>query len=247
MDRVIYTAMSGAKQLMRRQELHSQNLANASTPGYRQLQAAAESVAVNGEGALKTRAFTAEKSVAADFTQGPVQNTGRPLDVAVAGKGFLAVQALDGTEGYTRAGHFEISPEGTLVTPNGLQVMGDGGPIAIPPDSRVEIADDGSVSAGPPNDPKQRAIVGKLKLVNPETTDLVRGDDGLFRTRDGNPAAADEAVKVVPASLEGSNVNAVEAMVGMIGLARQFELQLKMLEHAQANDRAASQLLSINA
>ena len=126
-------------------------------------------------------------------------------------------------------------------------MIGDGGPIAIPPDSRVEIDNDGSVSAGPANDPKQRAIVGRLKLVDPESAELVRGDDGLFRMRDGNPAPASEKVQVIPASLEGSNVNTVGAMVGMISLARQFELQMKLLENAQANDRAATQLLSINA
>ncbi len=246
MDRVIYTAMSGAKQLMRRQELHAQNLANASTPGYRQMKAAAEAVAVDGTG-LATRKFAAEKGVGSDFSPGPVLNTGRPLDVSISGPGFIAVQGRDGNEGYTRAGHFEVGADGNLVTPAGLPVLGDGGPIAIPPDSRVEIADDGSIAASPRDDPKATAIVGRLKLVNPEPATLVRSDDGLFRTRAGTPAAADEAVRVTPASLEGSNVNPIEAMVGMIGAARQFELQMKMLENAQANDRAASQLLSVSA
>lgn len=246
MDRVVFTAMSGAKQLMRRQELHAQNLANASTPGYRQLQAAAESVPVAGEG-LKTRAFTNELAVASDFTPGPLQSTGRPLDVAIRGAGFLTVQANDGAEAYTRAGNLQVNAEGNLVTASGLQVLGDGGPIAIPPDTRVEIADDGSVSATSLTDPRTTGVVGRLKLVNPESADLLRGNDGLFRTRDGAPAAADETVRVAGSTLEGSNVNAVEAMVGMIGLARQFELQLKMLEHAQANDRAGTQLLSVSA
>lgn len=246
MDRVVFTAMSGAKQLMRRQELHSQNLANASTPGYRQLQAAAEAVPVEGDG-LKTRTFANELGVESDFTPGPLQSTGRSLDVAIRGPGFLSVQANDGAEAYTRAGNLQISAEGTLVTGSGRPVLGDGGPIAIPADTRVEIADDGSVSAISLTDPRNGGIVGRLKLVNPETASLIRGDDGLFRTRDGAPAATDEAVRVASSTLEGSNVNAVEAMVGMISLARQFEIQLKMLEHAQANDRAGTQLLSVNA
>jgi len=247
MDRLIYTAMSGAKHAFLQQAGVAQNLANASTTGYRAMEHKFRAVPVQGEG-LPTRAFVVDASVANVFDQGPLMATGRPLDVAVQGSGWIAVETADGGEAYTRAGNLQIDVNGQLQTAGGLNVQGDGGPIAIPPDNRVAIAPDGTVSTIPLfGTPNNVNVIGRIKLVNPPENELVRGGDGLFRLQGGVPAALDETVKLAPESLEGSNVNAVDSMVNMISLARQFEMQIKMLQTADANARQASQILSMNA
>jgi flagellar basal-body rod protein FlgF len=246
MDRLIYTAMTGAKHAFLQQAGVAQNLANASTTGYRAMEHKFRAVPVQGEG-LPTRAFVVDASVANVFDQGPLMATGRPLDVAVQGAGWIAVEAPDGKEAYTRAGNLQTNVNGQLQTAGGLNVLGDGGSIAIPPDNRVAIGADGTVSTVPLfGTPNNVNVVGRIKLVNPPENDLVRGDDGLFRLKDGNPAALDETVKLAPESLEGSNVNPVDSMVNMISLARQFEMQIKMLQMADANAKQASQILSMN-
>ncbi|MEF8698718.1 MAG: flagellar basal-body rod protein FlgF [Candidatus Accumulibacter sp. UW26] len=248
MDRLIYTAMSGAKQAFLQQAGVAQNLANVSTTGYRAMEHRFRAVPVLGAGQA-SRAFTVDASVSNVFDAGPLLTTGRPLDVAVQGQGWIAVQAANGEEAYTRAGNLTTDANGLLQTSAGLNVLGEGGPISLPPDNNVAIAADGTVSsiprfgAGAINNVN---VVGRIKLVNPPENDLVRGDDGLFRTRDGAAAPADENVRLVSAALEGSNVNSVDAMVRMISLARQFEMQIKMLQTADANANAASQLLTMN-
>ena len=247
MDRLIYTAMSGAKHAFLQQAGVAQNLANASTTGYRAMEHKFRAVPIQGEG-LPTRAFVVDASVANVFDQGPLMATGRPLDVAVQGSGWIAVETADGGEAYTRAGNLQIDVNGQLQTAGGLNVQGDGGPIAIPPDNRVAIAPDGTVSTIPLfGTPNNVNVIGRIKLVNPPENELVRGGDGLFRLQSGTAAALDETVKLAPESLEGSNVNAVDSMVNMISLARQFEMQIKMLQTADANARQASQILSMNA
>ena len=248
MDRLIYTAMSGAKQVFLQQAGVAQNLANATTTGYRAMEHRFRAVPVLGEGA-PTRAFAADASVANVFDQGPVTVTGRPLDVAVHGAGWIAVQGADGREAYTRSGNLRTDANGVLQTSGGLNVLGEGGPIALPPDNNIAIGADGTVSsiprvgAGAINNAN---VVGRIKLVNPPESEMVRSDDGLFRTQNGLPALADENVKLTPEALEGSNANPVDAMVRMISLARQFEMQIKMLQTADANARTATQLLTMN-
>ncbi|SBT05051.1 flagellar component of cell-proximal portion of basal-body rod [Candidatus Accumulibacter aalborgensis] len=248
MDHLIYTAMTGAKQVFVQQASVAQNLANATTTGYRALENRSRAVQVLGEGA-PTRAFAVDASVANDFEQGPVMTTGRPLDVALRGVGWIAVEGADGREAYSRAGNLKTDVNGVLQTSSGFNVLGEGGPIALPPDNNIAIATDGTVSsiprlgAGAINNVN---VVGRIKLVNPPENDLVRGDDGLFRTRNGVPAAVDDNVKIVPEALEGSNVNSVDAMVRMISLARQFEMQIKMLQTADANATAATKILTMN-
>lgn len=245
MDHLIYTAMSGAKHAFSRQAGVAHNLANANTTGYRAQEHAFRAVPIQG-GGLPTRAFVVDASVGDVMDQGPLMFTGRSLDVAIQGKGWLAVEAADGSEGYTRAGNFEISANGQLQTKGGNNVVGDGGPIAIPPDSKISIAPDGTISAVPASGAQNAVnVVGRLKLVNPPETDLVRGGDGLFRLREGEPAPADESVRVAPETLEGSNVNVVEAMVSMISIQRQFDMQIKMLQTSDQNDRQAGQILSM--
>lgn len=239
---MIYLSMSGAKATLQRQDTLANNLANVSTTGFRAELQAFRAVPVQGSGA-STRVFTLETTTGYDTSPGPVAATGRNLDVAVRGDSWLAVQGLDGTEGYTRAGSLDVSADGTLVTRAGLQVLGDGGPIQLPPNSEASIAADGSVSARLPSGAS--SIVGKLKLVTPEAK-LERGTDGLFRGPGGDPLEADPAARVQDGALEGSNVSPVESMVAMIAAARQFEAQMKMMQTAEADEKAAAQLLSAN-
>ena len=244
MDKLIYTAMTGASHTMQQQAAVSQNLANVNTPGFRSLINNFRAVPVEGEG-LKTRAFVVDSTAGADFSTGVMQATQRPLDIAVNGDGWIAVSARDGKEAYTRNGSLQIAPSGLLQTATGLNVLGDGGPITIPPESRVDIAADGTVSAIPFGAGADAAVVlDRIKLVNPPQNLLVRGDDALFRRSDGAPAVANADVSVKSGFLESSNVNAVEAMVNMISLARQFELQMKMLTTADSDARQASKILS---
>jgi flagellar basal-body rod protein FlgF len=242
MDRMIYTAMSGARSMMQRQEVLANNLANVNTPGYRAETVAFRVAPLVGVG-LPTRALVAESTPRADFAPGTITTTGRTLDVAITGAGFFAVQGTDGTEGYTRNGAFDLNAEGQLVTSSGAPVLGEGGPISIPPGNVISIAADGSISAAPANAPRNATPVGRLKLVNPEPAALTRGPDGLFRVAGGGEAETDARVRVAGGAIEGSNVNAVEAMVGMIALARQFDLQMKLMQAADAASRKGAQLL----
>ncbi|MFT3856275.1 MAG: flagellar basal-body rod protein FlgF [Aquabacterium sp.] len=240
MDRMIYLSMAGAKMNMQRQDVLSNNLANVSTTGFRAELQATRAVPVRGDGAT-TRVYALETTVGYDDSAGPITFTGRGLDVAAQGKTWMAVQGLDGTEAYTRFGSFTVNPEGVLTTQSGLQVMGDGGPITIPPNTEPSIAPDGTVSAKGANG--RIATVGRLKLVTPEDK-LVRGEDSLFRAADGAELPADPNARVQDGALEGSNVNPIETMVSMIAAARQFEAQMKMMQTAEADEKAAAQLLS---
>jgi flagellar basal-body rod protein FlgF len=243
MDRLIYTSMSGAKHLMHRQDTLAQNLANAGTTGYRADVVALRAVPARGQEA-GTRVFTVETTIGSDFTPGPMTATGRALDVAVQGPGWIAVQGLDGNEAYTRAGNLQVGADGTLQLPNGLPVLGDGGPITVPADAALSIAPDGTVSAKSANAPTVNQV-GRIKLVNPEVAELEKGLDGLFRPKGGDPAEADAGVRLAEGTLEGSNVNVVEAMIGMIGAARQFEMQMKLLQSAEQNEQKAGSLINI--
>jgi flagellar basal-body rod protein FlgF len=246
MDRLIYTAMTGARQAFLQQAGAANNLANVSTIGFRAMEHRFRSVPIQGE-AMPTRAFTVDASVADVFDQGPMMATGRPLDVAIQGEGWIAVQTPDGGEAYTRAGNLQVDANGQLQTVNGLNVLSDGGPIGIPPDNSITISPDGTISVvplfGTPNNVND---VGRFKLVYPPADTLVRGDDGLFRMRGGQVAEADENVRLAPETLEGSNVNPVDSMVNLISLARQFEMQIKMLQSADSNASKADQVLAIN-
>jgi len=241
MDRMIYLSMSGAKATMQRQDVLANNLANASTVGFRAELHAFRSVPVEGSGA-STRVYALESTPGYSDAPGVVSNTGRPMDVAMRGSAWLAVQGLDGTEAYTRGGSLETTADGTVVTHSGLTVLGDGGPIQVPANSEVSIAADGTVSARGANG--RSATVGRLKLVTPEVP-LERGTDGLFRAPDGD-LPADATARLQDGALEGSNVSPVETMVAMISAARQFEAQMRMLQTAENNEKTASQLLSMS-
>jgi len=245
MDRIIYTSMTGASAAAQRQAVLANNLANASTTGFRAEMSNFRSVPLQGSGA-STRVFALEATSGHVDTPGPAQTTGRPLDAMANGNSWFAVQGLDGTESYTRAGSFQVTNAGQLVTSTGLAVLSDGGaPIDIPQGAEVVLGADGTVSARVAGQPAQ--AVGRLKLATPAAQDpLRRGDDGLFRTASGEPMAADPNARLNAGVLEGSNVNAVECMVGMIAASRQFEQQMRLLSTAESDDKSAGQLLSLN-
>lgn len=245
MDRLIYTAMTGAKQVLEQQATTTNNLANLSTTGFRAQLDSFRAVPILGDG-LATRSFVVDATGGSDFRSGPIQNTGRDLDVAVKGPGWLVVQREDGSEAYTRNGSLKLSENGVLQTSSGQNIVGDGGPITIPPDVTVAIGKDGTVSSVSTDGKSTATVLGRLKLVNPPEDNLVRGDDGLFQTKDNTPADADANVSVAGGTLEGSNVNVIDAMVSMIDLARQFDVQMKLLSNAENNDTKATQIQALN-
>lgn len=244
MDRLIYTAMTGANAAANRQAILSSNLANASTNGFRAQLETYRAVPLNGEGS-STRVFAVEATAGFLDKPGMAQQTNRALDAMTTDKSWFAVQGLDGNEAYTRNGSFEIAQDGTLMTATGRPVLDSGGStITIPAGADVTISNDGSVSAKVPGQPI--TVLSKLKQVTPTADDpLKRGDDGMFRTYSGDPLNNDETARLHVGVLEGSNVNAIETMVGMIQTARQFEAQTKLMTTAEANDRSAAQLLSM--
>lgn len=245
MDRIIYTASTGANAAMHRQQVLSHNLANVNTNGFRAEMATFRSVPLRGEGA-STRVHALEATAGHLDTPGTMSATGRNLDIAAVGQAYFAIQGLDGTEAYTRAGALQVSPNGALVGHGGLPMLdGGGAPVNVPAGAEVSIASDGTVSAKVQGQPVTE--IGRLKMVTPNAdVRIKRGDDGLFRSADGNPLPQDPDARLAEGMLEGSNVNPIEAMVGMITVARQFEVQMRMLQNAEKNDQTAAQLLSLN-
>lgn len=246
MDRMLYVAMSGAKQTMLAQTSNSNNLANVNTTGFRADLAAFRSMPVYGSGE-PTRVYAMAERPGVDTTNGALTTTGRDLDVAIKDDGWIAVQAKDGSEAYTRAGNLNIEDGGILRTASGLPVIGNGGPIALPPSEKIEIGSDGTISIqGIGQTPSTLTVLDRIKLVKIDAASLVKGADGLMRMADGGVAQADATVNLVSGALENSNVSAVDAMVNMIALARQYETQIKMMKTAEDTDNAATQLLSLS-
>ncbi|ANC04336.1 MULTISPECIES: flagellar basal body rod protein FlgF [Pseudomonas] len=246
MDKMLYVAMTGAAQNAVAQKAHANNLANVSTTGFQRDLEQARSMPVFGD-SFPARAFAMSERPATDFTAGPMIETGRELDVAVSGNGFIAVQAPDGSEAYVRTGSLNIDALGVLRAGNGMPVIGNGGPIAIPPEQKVEVGDDGTISIrAMGEDPRVMAEVDRIKLVNPDIKSISKGLDGLIHTNSGQPADADVNVRVVSGFLEGSNVNAVEEMTSVLALSRQFELHVKMMKTAEQGDEAMARVLQIS-
>ncbi len=245
MDRMLYIAMSGAKQNMLAQAHNANNMANISTTGFKADLAAARSMPLFGNG-FPTRVFSMTEREGTDFNPGAIQTTGRALDIAIKGQGFIAVQGKDGNEAYTRAGSLRVTATGVLETSNGLVVMGDGGPISIPPAKRIEIAVDGTISViNQTKGSEVINIIDRIKLVNPDLKTVSKGNDGLFHITGNEVAPAAAEVEVLSGALEGSNVNIASELVKMIELARQFEMQVKMMKTAEDNDEYAMRLLNI--
>ncbi len=245
MDRLIYTAMVGATELAHAQAVNNNNLANATTGGFRSDFAVmvSEQVATAG---LQSRHVAITSTPATSFRPGDIETTGRPLDLAIEERGWFAVDPGDGSEAYSRSGSLRIDPNGFLRNARGEMMLGNSGPIVVPPDARIDIGADGSVSIlGEGGGLLDVAVVDRLRLVNPEGGALIKGSDGLFRLGSGELAEPDGSVRVVSGALEGSNVNTMEAMARMIQLARQFEMQVNMMKTAEENAQSSSSLLSI--
>jgi len=246
MDRMLYVAMSGAKQNMHAQAINTNNLANVSTTGFRADLVDAESRQLYGPG-YASRVNSIIDTSSTDFTNGTIATTGRNLDVAVNGKGWFVVQTDDGTEALTRNGNFKISADGLLVTNQEQVVLGESGPISIPPSQKVEINGNGTISIVPVGEPATAVVVlDRLKLVNPENFEIIKSKDGLIRSKNGEVFPSDASISIVSGALENSNVNAIEAMVSMIELQRQFEMQVKLMNQAEKNDEQTAQMMKLN-
>lgn len=242
MDRMIYIAMSGARQVMHKQASNNNNLANVNTSGFKAQFDNFSSVPVYGPG-HPARVYGINEQPGADFSQGSLMQTGNPLDVAVDGSGFLAIQDVDGNEAYTRAGNMRVSSSGVLETASGYPVLGNGGPIVLSPYEKVMIGADGTVTIKPLGQTSgELAVIDRIKLVNPDVSTLTRNERGFFTVEEGFEPA-DGGVRLATESLESSNVNSVEALVTMIELSRQFETQVKLMKAAEDNDSAAGRLL----
>ncbi|CAK0778280.1 flagellar basal-body rod protein FlgF [Gammaproteobacteria bacterium] len=245
MDRMLYVAMSGAKQIMQAQEANNHNLANVSTTGFRADLNQFRAMPVFGE-VYPTRVYSMSERPGIDFTPGPLITTDNDLDIAVRGQGFIAVQGPDGNEAYTRAGDLHLGPGGVLTTGAGHYVMGNNGPIAIPPYEKVEIGQDGTITARPLGQaPNAMVILDRIKLVKPDLEKLEKGLEGLFHLQDKSIAPPDAGVTVASRAVEGSNSNPVEALVTMINLQRQYEMQVKMMKSGEDNSASASKLLQL--
>ena len=242
MDRVIYTAMNGAKQTMLKQATNSNNLANINTTGFRADLDSFRSLPMYGPG-HPSRVYAEDTRAGIDFSSGHIMTTGRELDIAISGDGFIAVQDSDGSESLTRRGDLKVSPEGLLTNGADKPIMGNSGPIAIPPFQKLTIGKDGTISIVPPgSDATGMAVIDRIKLVNPPLDKLKKTESGLFRSGENEPTVADASVTVLAGSIEGSNVNATEALVNMIELGRKYELQVKVLKDAEETDKAAASI-----
>ncbi len=246
MDRMLYLSMTGAKQIMLAQTANTHNLANVSTTGFRADLTAFIDLPVNGP-TYDSRVYSVSQDNGVDLTPGGLMTTGRELDVAIRGEGYIAVQAPDGTEGYTRAGDFQLSETGQLTTGAGRPVIGSGGPVAIPPFEKLEIGTDGTISIRPVGqEASTLTVVDRIKLVNIPNGEVIKGGDGLLRSTEEASVPADASVQLVSGTLEGSNVNPVTAMVNMIELGRKYEMQVKMMHTAEETERAADALMRVS-
>lgn len=246
MDRSLYIAMSGAKQTLIAQSVNANNLANANTTGFKSDLEQFQSRPVTGAG-FPTRVYAMNEKPWLNLDKGAIQTTGGDFDVAINGEGYLAVQGADGKEAYTRAGDLRVSPEGMLKTGSGLQVMGESGPISIPPSEKLTIGSDGTISIIPlgSGNATTQVQVERIKLVKIDSTNLEKSTDGLLRAIDGKPVAPSADVSITQGALEGSNVNPLSAMVDMIELARNFELQTKVMKSVDENSAASAKLMQM--
>jgi flagellar basal-body rod protein FlgF len=244
MDKMLYIAMSGAKQNMQSLAINANNLANAKTTGFKADLAQARSMQAFGEG-LPSRVFAMTEKPSQNFDSGALMQTSRDLDLAIQGPGWFAVQAEDGSEGYTRNGQFRLNEEGALETAEGELVMGNTGPIFLPlPVNNINISKDGTIMIQPEGAPSSvQEEVGRIKMVNPRVQELTKGNDGLFRRKDGQDEEANINVQVESGMVESSNVNPIGEMTAMISLQRQFEMQLKLMKTAEEIDASSASLL----
>jgi flagellar basal-body rod protein FlgF len=243
MDRGLYVAMTGAKQIMQAQAVNNNNIANADTTGFRADAVSFTSEPIYGPGyATRVNAVAADAGI--DFSSGVMSSSGNPLDIAINGKGFIAVQGADGKEAYTRAGNLHVTESGAVLTATGLPVLSETGPLLVPPATQITIGSDGTVSVVPLGlSAVAQSQVDRIKLVNPSTKDLQKGTDGLLHLKAGGKAPTDESVTVASGMLESSNVNPALSLVNMIELQRLYELQIKSLNSTDTNEQSAERLM----
>jgi flagellar basal-body rod protein FlgF len=235
--------MTGAKQIMQAQAVNNHNIANISTIGFRADAVSFDSQPIYGPG-YATRVNAVAGDAGTDFSSGTMESTGRDLDIAVNGKGFIAVKGTDGQEAYTRAGDLRVTPTGAVTTASGLAVLTESGPLIIPPSTTVSIGGDGTVSVVPQGSaPFAVTQVDRIKLVNPATKDLQKGDDGLLRLKTGGKAKADDSVSITSGMLESSNVNAAQSLISMIELQRLYEFQIKSINSTDQNEQSAERMM----
>jgi flagellar basal-body rod protein FlgF len=244
MDKLIYSSLSAMRAAMARQTMTANNLANVNTSGFRAEMSSSTALWLKGDG-LDSRATNSGEVTSADMAEGTVSETGRDLDVAVQGKdSLLAVQSREGDEAYTRRGDLQVSDSGLLTTGDGMPVLGDAGPITLPPYDKLVIAGDGTISIIPQGgDPTQLQQVDRLKLVSTNGNTVEKGLDGLFRLRNGGTLGADPQASVRQGALEGSNVNVSATLIDMIEASRDWDMQVKMMSSAQDIDKASTDLM----
>lgn len=246
MDKGVYLLMSGARESMFAQARVANNLANASTTGFRADLHNFRSMPSIGDG-HQSRVFVQSERPGYDLSEGGLMTTGNDLDVAVKGEGWITVQRPDGSEAFTRAGDLRVNANGLLENSRGFQIMGDNGPIAVPPVEKIQIGADGTITILPVGAPKTAlAILDRIKLVNPAAADMQKGTDGLFEMISGDLEIADGSVNLVTGALEGSNVNAISELTDMIALSRQFELKVKFMKNFKDLGDKTDQLMRVS-
>jgi flagellar basal-body rod protein FlgF len=245
MDRLIYSSLAAMRGAMSRQATIGNNLANINTTGFRGEMTHAQSMWMAGKG-LDTRATVSGEVSGADMSAGAIAATGCNLDVAINGDAMLSVQAADGSEAYTRRGDLMMNDSGLLTTGDGKPVLGEGGPITLPPYESLTIGKDGTISIVPVGgNALDTQVVDRLKLVSPAGSQIAKGLDGLFRETSNGTLPADPDASLTAGSLEGSNVNASSSLIDMIDASRSWETQVKMLTTAQDLDKASADLMRL--
>ncbi len=241
MDSLLFTATSGASRVLQAQHVRSNNLSNADTAGFRADMERVSSIPLQGSG-FDGRTMVVTNSASTRFDEGDIVKTGRPLDVAIMGDGYLTVQTADGQEAYTRAGNIKVDSFGAI-TINGFAVVADGGPVTLPDYQKVEISERGRISVVPPGGGAELEV-GTLKLVKPDTNQLQKESDSLLHSVDGNPFDADDTVQLAPEHIEGSNVSAIDELLNVMSLTRNFEMQVRMMKTAETLAQAGNKLMS---
>ncbi|QIG78705.1 flagellar basal-body rod protein FlgF [Stakelama tenebrarum] len=243
MDRLVYTALSGLRSQMQAQAAIANNIANASTIGYRADRVSFDRMMLTGSG-FDTRQMASTSVHDADRGAGAMLQTDNPLDIAVTTDSWIAVQSASGPEAYTRRGDLSVAPSGVLETGDGFPVMGSGGPITVPPHESISISGDGTVSIVPPGgDPDQPQEIDKIKLVSTQGSDTVKGLDNLLHVRGGGVLPEDMEAGVRSGALEQSNVNLTQALVDMIENQRAYEVQANLLKEAKKMDEQTASLM----
>ncbi|MGQ3892632.1 flagellar basal-body rod protein FlgF [Legionella sp. CNM-4043-24] len=245
-DTALFVGMSGAKQSMRALQIISNNLANANTVGFRADYETIKSFPTSSD-KMQARVYSASNRTYSDFKAGPIMETGSPLDIALSGPGFIAVQTKEGKEAYTRAGNLRLSPQGLLMTQRGDMVLGSRGVISIPPATRIHIGERGMVTAQlRGQSEREQTEIGPIKLVEPALDQLHKGEDGLFYLSDEGVALASDKVRIVSGALEGSNVDPVKSLTEIIDISRQFEMHAKLMRSIEENSMKSNQLLEVS-